>query len=102
MHFTNICNGEFTVTSYDQAKQVLREALEKVLEEKIETLEDDQRMFEDFHLDSTTMLETLLVIDHQLQLNVDPEELDIDNFLTVKDYCKSIVQIAAESQVDPS
>lgn len=87
------------MVNYATAKTSLHNALVTVLEEDIGSLDDEQRMFEDLHLDSTTMLETLLVIDQDLNLNVDPEELDIDDFLTVESYCKKLIELSAEAGV---
>ncbi len=87
------------MVDYQTAKQSLHQALEAVLEEDISQLEDSQRMFEDLHLDSTTMLETLLMVDQELELNVDPEELDIDDFLTVESYCQKLIELSADAEV---
>ena len=87
------------MVDYQTAKESLHRALQVVLEEDIPQLDDSQRMFEDLHLDSTTMLETLLMVDQELELNVDPEELDIDDFLTVESYCQKLVELSADAEV---
>lgn len=81
-----------------QAKDALRTALENVLEENVGEISDSMHMFEDFHMDSTTMLETLLELEDILGFNVDPEELNIDDFLTVSSYTDFLLKICNHAE----
>ncbi|WP_445078471.1 acyl carrier protein [Streptomyces hayashii] len=58
-------------------------ALSKVLERPVSDLSGKTRLFDDLHLDSTTMLEMLMELEDSLGLEVDPEELEADDFETV-------------------
>ncbi|MER5353646.1 phosphopantetheine-binding protein [Kitasatospora sp. NPDC002551] len=63
--------------------QALESALSDVLERDIAGLADDVRLFDDLHLDSTTMLELLMALEDTIDLVVDPETLDIEDFASV-------------------
>ncbi|MFI2549163.1 acyl carrier protein [Streptomyces rochei] len=58
-------------------------ALSKVLDRPVTELSGQTRLFDDLHLDSTTMLEMLMELEDSLGLEVDPEELEADDFETV-------------------
>lgn len=58
-------------------------ALSKVLDRPVTELSGQTRLFDDLHLDSTTMLEMLMGLEDSLGLEVDPEELEADDFETV-------------------
>ncbi|WP_424862209.1 diaminopimelate decarboxylase [Streptomyces sp. MMS24-I29] len=51
-------------------------ALSEVLERTVTGLTEDVHLFEDLHLDSTSILEILMTLEDA----VDPEELDVDDF----------------------
>ncbi len=76
---------------YEDAKLALKEAVENVLGEKINNFNQSSRLFDDLKMDSTTMLETLIELEEKLGLDVNPEELDIEDFLTVDSYVNFIV-----------
>lgn len=61
----------------------LETALTEVLEHPVTGLSGEIRLFDDLHLDSTTMLEMLMALEESIGLVVDPEELDVDDFETV-------------------
>ncbi|MFF8732529.1 acyl carrier protein [Streptomyces sp. NPDC015171] len=63
--------------------RTLEAALTDVLERPVTGLSGEVRLFDDLHLDSTTMLEMLMALENSLGLVVDPEELDADDFETV-------------------
>lgn len=84
----------------ESAKKALKEALENVLGESIGKLNLDMRMFEDLHMDSTTMLESLLELEEKLGFDIDPEELDMEDFLTVNAYTEFLVQAVREKEND--
>ncbi|WP_029391226.1 phosphopantetheine-binding protein [Streptomyces xiaopingdaonensis] len=61
----------------------LENALTDVLERSVTGLTGDVKLFDDLHLDSTTMLEMLMNLEDSIGLVVDPEDLDADDFLSV-------------------
>lgn len=58
-------------------------ALSEVLERTVTGLTEDVRLFEDLHLDSTSILEMLMTLEDAVDIAVDPEELDMDDFKSV-------------------
>ncbi|MFF9400256.1 acyl carrier protein [Streptomyces sp. NPDC014744] len=54
-------------------------ALSEVLERTVTGLTEDVRLFEDLHLDTTSILEILMTLEDA----VDPEELDVGDFKSV-------------------
>ncbi|MBD0675094.1 phosphopantetheine-binding protein [Kitasatospora sp. NPDC091335] len=58
-------------------------ALSEVLERAVTGLTEDARLFEDLHLDSTSVLELLMVLEDTVDISVDPEALDMDDFKSV-------------------
>lgn len=79
--------------SNEDAREALRQACSKVLEEDVPALNDEMHMFEDLKMDSTTMLESLLELEETLSFDVDPEELDVEDFLTVGKYVHFLVNV---------
>lgn len=61
----------------------LEQALTEVLERPVTGLDGQVKLFDDLHLDSTTMLEMLMALEDSIGLTVDPEELDVDDFISV-------------------
>ncbi|AZQ38777.1 MULTISPECIES: acyl carrier protein [Streptomyces] len=58
-------------------------ALTDVLEREVSGLTAEQRLFEDLHLDSTSVMEMLMFLEDRLGIVIDPETLDMDDFQTV-------------------
>jgi acyl carrier protein len=58
-------------------------ALSEVLEREVTGLTEDTRLFEDMHLDSTSVLELLMALEDIAEISVDPETLDMDDFRSV-------------------
>ncbi len=58
-------------------------ALREVLEREISGLTEDTRLFDDLHLDSTSVLELLMALEDIVGISVDPETLDMDDFASV-------------------
>ncbi|MFD5156639.1 acyl carrier protein [Streptomyces hawaiiensis] len=58
-------------------------ALTEVLEREVSGLTPDVRLFEDLHLDSTSVMEMLMSLEDSMNVAVDPETLDMDDFMTV-------------------
>ncbi|MDH6134305.1 acyl carrier protein [Kitasatospora sp. MAA4] len=61
----------------------IEQALSEVLERPVSGLTEEIRLFEDLHLDSTSILELLMALEDAVDLSVDPEELDMDDFQSV-------------------
>ncbi|MBX9363030.1 acyl carrier protein [Streptomyces massasporeus] len=58
-------------------------ALTEVLEREVSGLTSDVRLFEDLHLDSTSVMEMLMSLEDSMNVAIDPETLDMDDFMTV-------------------
>ncbi len=58
-------------------------ALTEVLEREVGGLTADVRLFEDLHLDSTSVMEMLMSLEDAMDIAIDPETLDMDDFQTV-------------------
>ncbi|MFJ9951387.1 phosphopantetheine-binding protein [Kitasatospora sp. NPDC091207] len=74
----------------------LETALSDVLEREIAGLADDIRLFDDLHLDSTTMLELLMALEDSIELVVDPETLDIEDFASVGTFTDFVLTTRGE------
>ncbi|MFE2723238.1 phosphopantetheine-binding protein [Kitasatospora sp. NPDC059327] len=74
----------------------LETALSDVLEREIAGLADDVRLFDDLHLDSTTMLELLMALEDSIELVVDPETLDIEDFASVGTFTDFVLATRGE------
>lgn len=67
----------------DSVITAIETALTEVLEREITGLTEDVRLFEDLHLDSTSILELLMALEDAVDISVDPEELQMDDFKSV-------------------
>ncbi|MEU3626932.1 phosphopantetheine-binding protein [Amycolatopsis coloradensis] len=75
-------------------------ALGEVLDHEVGPVAEDLRLFEDLHLDSTSVLELLMALEDALGVSVDPENLDMDDFRsvgTLADYVDSLRPTVAPS-----
>ncbi|CAL9282322.1 acyl carrier protein [Streptomyces sp. CSDS2] len=61
----------------------VEKALSEVLEQPVTGLTEDVRLFDDLHLDSTSVLEMLMALEDAIDVSVDPENLDMDDFKSV-------------------
>jgi acyl carrier protein len=61
----------------------LEAALSDVLERTVSGLDEGVRLADDLHLDSTSMLELLMALEEAFDTELDPEDLDIEDFTTV-------------------
>lgn len=61
----------------------LEAALSDVLDRDVSGLTEGTRLLDDLHLDSTSVMETLMFLEDSLGIVVDPENLDMADFLTV-------------------
>ncbi|MEU6733284.1 phosphopantetheine-binding protein [Streptomyces physcomitrii] len=67
----------------NEAVTAIESALTEVLEREVSGTEESARLFEDLHLDSTSVLELLMSLEDLVGIEVDPDELDADDFRTV-------------------
>lgn len=81
-----------------EAREALRRALATVLEADVPPLADEMNLFQEFYLDSMSMLETLMELEDMLDFKVDPEELDIKDFETVGGYCSFLIGMKAAAR----
>jgi acyl carrier protein len=58
-------------------------ALSEVLEREVTGLTEDIRLFEDLHLDSTSVMEMLMELEDSMKIVIDPENLDMDDFQSI-------------------
>jgi acyl carrier protein len=79
----------------------LEAALTDVLEREVTGLTGEVRLFDDLHMDSTTMLEMLMALEDSIGLVVEPEDLDADDFLSV-DTFTSFVLSCRSAQTSPA
>lgn len=63
----------------DRVREALRVVLEK---EDLGPVEADTKLFEDLQLDSTSVIELLMLLEDSLGLDIDPDELEPDVFET--------------------
>ncbi len=67
----------------ETALTVIGTCLSEVLERELPDLTEDTRLFDDLHLDSTSVLELLMALEDTLGIEIDPENLDMADFVTV-------------------
>jgi acyl carrier protein len=58
-------------------------AISEVLEREVTGVSEESRLFEDIHLDSTSIMELLMSLEDSVNISVDPEALEIDDFKSV-------------------
>jgi len=61
----------------------IESALSEVLEREIADVTEETRLFEDLHLDSTSVLELLMSLEDVAGVEIDPDELDMAVFASV-------------------
>lgn len=61
----------------------IESALSEALERPVDSLSEDVRLFDDMHLDSTSVLEVLMTLEDSVGVEVDPEQLEMTDFATV-------------------
>ncbi|MGH4010155.1 MAG: acyl carrier protein [Pseudonocardiaceae bacterium] len=71
-------------------------ALTEVLEREITGLTEEVRLFEDLHLDSTSVLELLMALEDGMDIVIDPESLDMDDFKSVGTLTSYLLALRAE------
>ena len=71
-------------------------ALSEVLETEVSGLTEDTSFFDDLHLDSTSIMELLMSLEDEIDIVVDPETLDMDDFKSVGSFTSFL--LAAREQ----
>ena len=67
----------------DTVIKQIEATLGEVLEEPVTECAEDTRLFEDLHLDSTSILEVLMGLEDSVGVEVDPEKLEMADFRSV-------------------
>ena len=67
----------------EEIVDAVKAALAEVLQRALPDVDEQTRLFEDLHLDSTSVLELLMALEDSVGLTVDPEELRPEDFRTV-------------------
>ncbi|MCW5253891.1 MULTISPECIES: acyl carrier protein [unclassified Streptomyces] len=74
-------------------------ALSEVLERPVSGLTEGTRLFDDLHLDSTSVLEMLMALEDAIDISVDPENLDMEDFASVGSLTDYVLSQQAPSGV---
>ncbi len=61
----------------------IKASITEVLKRDVSGSAEDTRLVEDLQMDSTTVLELLMALEDSLGLEVDPENLQMDDFRTI-------------------
>ena len=72
-----------TTSTLDRIEAGIVAALSQVLNRELTDVSADTRLFEDLNLDSTSVLELLMVIEEDLGCEFDPDTLDQSHFVTI-------------------
>ncbi|MET9914615.1 phosphopantetheine-binding protein [Streptomyces sp. NPDC006476] len=70
----------------------IESALSEALERPIDGLSEDVRLFDDMHLDSTSVLEVLMTLEDTVGVEVDPEQLEMADFATVGSFADYLLR----------
>jgi acyl carrier protein len=76
---------------------VISGCLQEVLKRPLPDLDEQTRLFEDLHLDSTTILELLMAVEETVGVEFDMEALNMDDFATVATFADSVESIAGSA-----
>jgi acyl carrier protein len=70
----------------DQGKIIagIEQALSDVLQRPVSDMPGQTRLFEDLHLDSTSILELLMALEDTVGIEVDPENLEMSDFTSLE------------------
>ncbi|AYN40133.1 acyl carrier protein [Streptomyces dangxiongensis] len=81
----------------DSVISAVEKSLSEVLERPVTGLTEEVRLFEDLHLDSTSVLELLMALEDAVDISVDPEDLDMDDFTSVGSLTDYVLSQAAQT-----
>ena len=62
----------------------VRDALSTVFNRDLPDLAEESRLFEDLGLDSTSVIELLMSLENSIDLEIDPDSLEPEVFMTVR------------------
>ncbi|MFY1670280.1 acyl carrier protein [Plantactinospora sp. WMMB334] len=62
----------------------IERALSEVLQRPVSGMPKETRLFEDLHLDSTSILELLMALEDSVGIEVDPENLEMSDFTSLE------------------
>jgi len=90
-------------TTMDRPEMIgrIESALGEVLERPVDGLAEDTKLFDDLHLDSTSVLEVLMALEDSVGIDVDPDELDIADFESVGTLTDYVSRQAKEGDAPP-
>ena len=77
--------------------KTITNALTEVMQRDYSDATEDTRLFEDLHLDSTSVLTLLMALEDHTGIEVDPESLQMDDFRTIgtlADYLEANLDVA--------
>lgn len=77
----------------------VRLALAAVLNRDLPDLSEDSRLFEDLGLDSTSVIELLMSLETSIDLEIDPDSLEPEVFMTVRSLADYIEATFARAMV---
>ncbi|MFD3326420.1 phosphopantetheine-binding protein [Streptomyces sp. NPDC058701] len=78
--------------------RAIEKALAEVLEREVSELPEDTRLFDDLRLDSSSVLELLLLVEESTGAVVNPEDLDIDHLRTVRSFADYVAGLLDEGK----
>jgi acyl carrier protein len=74
----------------------VHQSLVETLQQELPAVAEDTRLFDDLHLDSTGILELLMALEEATGIEIDPDNLNMDNFRsvgTLTDYVQSTLSV---------
>ncbi|KOV87934.1 acyl carrier protein [Nocardia sp. NRRL S-836] len=77
--------------------KTITNALTEVMQRDYSDTTENTRLFEDLHLDSTSVLTLLMALEDHTGIEVDPETLQMDDFQTIgtlADYLEANLDVA--------
>jgi acyl carrier protein len=77
----------------------VRLALTAVLNRDLPDLSEESRLFEDLGLDSTSVIELLMSLETSINLEIDPDSLEPEVFMTVRSLADYIEATFARAMV---
>lgn len=78
----------------DKTIEAVKVALAEVLERELPAIDENTRLFEDLHLDSTSVLELLMALEDSVGIEVDPEGLQPEHFKTIGSLADYALELA--------
>ncbi|GAB3976122.1 phosphopantetheine-binding protein [Actinoallomurus acanthiterrae] len=58
-------------------------SIAEVLQREVPDATEDTRLFDDLQLDSTSILELLMAVEDTMEIEIDPDGLEMDSFRTI-------------------